>query len=53
MAFFTPLRLGKQRIPILAPVKSGRRPSPEGTRSVSGALLTGIAREELQKLFNL
>ena len=33
------LRLGKQRIPNLAPVMSGRRPSPEGTRSESGALL--------------
>ena len=27
MAFFSPLRLGSPLIPILAPVKSGRRPS--------------------------
>jgi hypothetical protein len=32
-AFFSPLRLGRQRIPTRAPVKSSRRLFPEGTRS--------------------
>jgi|LNFM01.2.fsa_nt_gb hypothetical protein len=48
MASFPPLASGRQKISLLAPVRSGRRPSPEGTRSFSGALLIGIAREELQ-----
>ena len=39
MAFFSPLRLGGQKIPLRAPVKSDRRSSPEGTRSFSEALL--------------
>ena len=39
-----------KKISLLAPVRSGRRPSPEGTRSFSGALLTGIAREKLQMI---
>lgn len=46
-AFFSPLRLGEQRIPERAPVKSGLKGHPEGTRSVSRALFTGIASEEL------
>jgi hypothetical protein len=47
MASFAPLAAGKPGIPNLAPVNEWPWPSPEGTRSVSEALLTGIAREEL------
>ena len=43
--FLAYLRLGKQRIPTRASVKSERSSSPEGTRSFSEALLYG--RSEL------
>ncbi len=54
MASFSPLASGSQTIPNRAPVKSepGLDPgsSLEGTRSDSAALLTGIARSELQNI---
>jgi len=43
------LRLGEQRIPNLAAVKSGPLGHHGVTRSESGALLTGMASEELRK----
>ncbi len=47
MASFSSLAPGSQKISLLAPVMSGHRPTPEGTRSFSEALLYRQSKREI------